>query len=829
MTTFYPETPFTQALLGQGLLTPGQLQKHLEASQQHHQPLISVLLEAGINSEALGQVLQEHLGISWVSLETTLVPYALAQLIPEQTAKKHLAIAIAVQGHVLQVATVQVLNPQALAEIEAVSGWQIAPVFANPICIREAIERSYQTPNHPQVLLQALLHLGYGQPPASNPPQPSVLHALLASGTTVAAVLYQQLAEYFGLSYLANTQGLSPDPAYSREESRVLQALPLSNRQVAVWDPSLAQELAAFFPNRDFVLLAPNHWEALWQNHTFTPPLATPISLGQALVQLGFLQTEQAEQLEPEARKQSLSLDRYLKRQRILSSEAIAQGIAAWTGRTYIDPRSDPPDPLVKGQLAKEMVLHYKVLPYRYEEGRLVVLMENPLDLRLVQILQNAAQQEIVPAVSSLEALEAAITQVYERQANIDEIVQAVKARADYGLAQEASEGPAARLMQELIGNAIAQGASDIHLQAPEEGQVHIRYRVDGDLFNAACYPGELHQPMLNFIKVLAGLDIGERRLPQDGRLQWERQGETFDLRIAITPGIGGEKAVIRLLASSRALPTLQDRGFLPETLSRFRQLIHQPYGLILITGPTGSGKTFTSFAALGEIATPYRNVQTIENPVELRLKGIHQLQINPKAGLSFASALRAYLRQDPDVLLVGEIRDPETANLAIEAANTGHLVISSMHTNDAPSAINRLQQLGVEPHNIASALLGVLAQRLVKTVCPHCAQAHTPTDGLATMYREFPELATHSTQSQQGKGCRHCNQSGYRGRTGLFELMPINHNLRAHILGYTTDASLRQLALQEGMVPLRKDGFLKVLQGHTTLEEVRRHTLEQT
>lgn len=835
MGPIHPDQRFADALIQRNLLDSAALQ-HLLRSRNDAKPFEALLLEVGLPLEVIGEVLQSELGIGHISLtEKAPTPPGLARLIPEAMARHWLALAVALSGQSLEVAMVAVTQSEAIRSLEAATRRQIIPVFAHPTQLKAAIERAYQPPPSAQLLRQALeaeqlLHPS-DWPLLEQLPEhrTSLIHAVLASGKVVEPLVYAALGKHFSLPVVLASEDLLLEGSYPREEARLLGVLPLHDGRVAVWDPLVYLELRGCFPDRRFVLLSPAAWEQVWRRgHQPTLPTERrPSSLAEALVMLGLLDARQAEYHESQARNLSLGLDRYLRRQQLLPPQQIAQGIAFWSGRPYIDPLQDPPDPAVKGVLAKEMVAHYKVLPHHLDDQKLVVLLENPLDMRTVQILQNAAQREIVPAVSPLEAIEAAIQLVYERQAQIDEIVQAVQARASLPPEAELRDGPAARLVQEIVDGAIGRGASDIHFQAPEGGQIEVRYRIDGDLLTAGTYPSELHQPMVNFIKVIASLDIGERRLPQDGRTTWNHAQQAYDLRVASSPGVQGEKVVLRLLASAATLPTLGDRGFPPEVLERFRQLIGQPYGLLLITGPTGSGKTFTSFAALAEIATPQRNVQTIENPVELRLPGIHQLQINPRAGLTFASALRAFLRQDPDVLLVGEIRDGETAQLALEAANTGHLVLSSMHTNSAPAAISRLRQLGVDAHQIVGSLLGVLAQRLVKRVCPHCSQPNHPLGGLESYLETYPALQNRVATLRQGTGCRHCGGTGYRGRTGLFELMVLSEPLQHLIMHSASTTELRQQALRDGMTELRFDGLQKAWAGLTTLSEVHRHTLE--
>jgi type II secretion system protein E len=381
------------------------------------------------------------------------------------------------------------------------------------------------------------------------------------------------------------------------------------------------------------------------------------------------------------------------------------------------------------------------------------------------------------------------------------------------------------RLVNLLIENAIAAEASDIHIE-PFEDTLRVRYRIDGLLFDQEAPPRRLRDAITSRIKLMADLNIAERRLPQDGKIRVALHGRRLDIRVATLPTLHGESLVLRLLDRASLFLPLDRLGFAPDTLARFLSLIHRPHGILLVTGPTGSGKTTTLYAALDKINAPDRKIITLEDPVEYQLRGVNQIPVKPKIGLTFATGLRHILRQDPDVILVGEIRDPETVDIAIQAALTGHLVFSTLHTNDAPSAIPRLLDMGAEPYLVASVLSAVLAQRLVRRLCPHCRAPYHPTPAdLAALGVPTPP----DTPLWRGRGCDHCRGTGYRGRLGIYELFVLTDDLRSLILRRASSRDLRRLALDQGMRPLRLDGWSKACQGLTTVDEVLRVTQDES
>jgi len=386
-----------------------------------------------------------------------------------------------------------------------------------------------------------------------------------------------------------------------------------------------------------------------------------------------------------------------------------------------------------------------------------------------------------------------------------------------------AFEAPVVRLVNLLIENAIDAEASDIHVE-PFEDTFRIRYRLDGILFDQEAPPRRLQAAVTSRIKLMAEMNIAERRLPQDGRIRVMLRGRRVDIRVSTIPTVHGESIVMRLLDRSSVFLPMEKLGFAPGTLRRFEALIKRPHGILLVTGPTGSGKTTTLYGALDKINTPDRKIITVEDPVEYQLKGVNQIHVKPKIGLTFATGLRHIVRQDPDVILIGEIRDLETAEIAIQAALTGHLVFSTLHTNDAPGAITRLQDMGVEPYLVASVLEGVLAQRLVRRICTACRVPDTPNAA------DLEALGIEGTSGRtlyRGRGCDECRGTGYRGRTGIYELFPITEDARSLILKRAPSRDIRRYAIEADMVTLRMDGWLKACESVTTVEEILRVTQE--
>ncbi len=485
-------------------------------------------------------------------------------------------------------------------------------------------------------------------------------------------------------------------------------------------------------------------------------------------------------------------------------------------------------DPAVLKRVPEWVARKHQLLPLYAVEQTLTIALTDPWDAVAIDAVRVATKCSLIHlVVSTPRAIRAAIDRYYGRQV-VEEASQSTlppsAARAAQSsqpthpplqALQATDEVSIIKLVDALLSEALDARASDIHLE-PDGEHIRVRLRIDGVLHQTRLFPIDLHEAVTSRIKILAKLDITEHRLPQDGHIPMTLQGRAVDLRISTYPTVTGENIVIRLLDQAGGALQLHDLGFAPDMLERFGALVQQPHGLFLVTGPTGSGKTTTLYGALGQINSMTKNIMTIEDPVEYHVPVIRQTQINLKAGVTFATGLRSMLRQDPDVILIGEIRDQETAEIAIHAALTGHLVLSTLHTNDAASAVVRLLDMGVEPFLLASTLLGVLGQRLVRRICPNCQEGSRLPQELASKY---PEL----TVMYRGRGCPRCRDTGFFGRVGIFELFVVNEPMQVQIAARCPSPTLKALATQQGMRTMRADGMWKVQQGLTTLEELER------
>ncbi|MEO1236962.1 MAG: ATPase, T2SS/T4P/T4SS family [Planctomycetota bacterium] len=475
------------------------------------------------------------------------------------------------------------------------------------------------------------------------------------------------------------------------------------------------------------------------------------------------------------------------------------------------------------------------VMPLRYAGSRLVVGVVHVDDLVLLDELRHKTGQSIKPVVVTRGDIKAVVESMKSDESednavSMDEVLDGIDEddvevveddNEEMDLEKMAGESPVIRYVNYLIFNAVKEGASDIHVE-PQEKNLRVRYRIDGVMFDATSPPNSMRNAILSRIKIMANLDIAERRLPQDGRIRAMVHGRKLDLRVSTLPMVQGEKAVMRILDTRSIQVDLDHLGMDEDSLHIWKHQIDQPHGIVLVTGPTGSGKTTTLYASLGKMDREKLNISTAEDPVEYHLNGINQTQVHSKIGMTFAAALRALLRQDPDVIMVGEIRDVETAKTAIEASLTGHLVLSTLHTNDAPSAITRLINIGVEPYLIGSAVNGVLAQRLVRKICPNCKE-HTAPDPTCADHLAMQGIGM--DEVFQGAGCEKCRGTGYQGRLGIYEMLVLNDALRDRVASNPNVTEFRRMCVEGGMVTLRADGFRKVAAGMTTVQEVLRVT----
>jgi general secretion pathway protein E len=490
-----------------------------------------------------------------------------------------------------------------------------------------------------------------------------------------------------------------------------------------------------------------------------------------------------------------------------------------------------PPTPEALSIIPEAICRKYNVIPMAKNGNMLHVAMANPSDILALEALASMSQMRIQPEPATATEVMEAIDFNYKDYARIEKQLSSISLADSIKDSRQVvidtqTEAPVAQALMLIVDEAVKARASDIHLH-PGEDKVRVRYRIDGSLHEMFCLPLTTHTQLISRIKIMAGMNIAEHHRPQDGQFSVNAKGRQIDIRVAIIATVYGEMAVMRLLDKSRATLDLKDLGFLPDSLAKYESMLKVPYGVILVSGPTGAGKTTTLYASLNSLDQSERNIITVEDPVEYRFSDINQIQVNPRAGITFASGLRSILRLDPDVILIGEIRDAETANIAIQSALTGHLVLSSIHANDAVGVVLRLLDLGVEPFLVSSALIGVVAQRMVRRVCPNCGHPvkASPDENLVYMQ----ETGDTRQEFIHGAGCKSCAGSGYRGRTGIFEILCSTDEIKRLLAKGASANELRTQAIKEGMVTLLKDGMNKVKLDFTTTAEVLRNAYSVT
>ncbi|NMB56317.1 type II/IV secretion system protein [Candidatus Beckwithbacteria bacterium] len=500
----------------------------------------------------------------------------------------------------------------------------------------------------------------------------------------------------------------------------------------------------------------------------------------------------------------------------------------------FVDIKDLAVNPQALSFIPRNVAERFIVFPYAYnnQTGNISVVMQNPLDVNAIDFLEQKSQKSITPFFGLENDIKDMITQKYAQGLSY-QIDEALKETDQKEVIDEKSinevirEAPIAKIVTTIMNFAVKVGASDIHIEALED-KTRVRYRIDGILYEKLVLPKNVHEALISRIKILSRMKIDEKRIPQDGRFAFKTKNEEVDLRVSTLPSVHGEKIVMRLLKKGGEVPELSDLGIRGRALKNLEEAIKATHGVVLITGPTGSGKTTTLYSILHKINTSKVNIMTLEDPVEYEMEGVNQVQINPAAGLTFSSGLRSFLRQDPNVIMVGEIRDSETAELAIQAALTGHLVFSTLHTNSSAGALPRLIDMEVEPFLLASAINCIVGQRIVRKICSHCKEGFNPPMEAVMQIKEvlgslFTQFENKEIQLFKGKGCSFCNDTGYSGRLGIYEVMPVSEKISTMAISKEPASAIERQAVESGMLTMKMDGFLKILEGSTTIEEVLR------
>ena len=567
--------------------------------------------------------------------------------------------------------------------------------------------------------------------------------------------------------------------------------------------------------------------------HAWTPRFGE--RLGEILIERGKLDVatlERALRLQQESGER---LGALLVTLGVVAQRDVAEALAVQLALPLVDVASYPEFPILEERVSSRFLREARALPLREDDAEVALAMADPTDEYTIGAFAMVTGRAVRPMVAIPTELEAALERLYGTGKSAQsQVIGDVETRVDelafdadvQQLKDLASEAPVIRLVSLLITNALDMRASDIHVE-PFENRLAVRYRVDGVLHDVESPPKRLAAAVISRIKIMASLDIAERRLPQDGRIRLRVQGKEIDLRVSTVPTMHGESVVMRILDKGGVALDFQKLGFADDTLKAFIDVLMQPHGILLVTGPTGSGKTTTLYTALDRLNQPDVKILTVEDPVEYQMVGINQIQVKPQIDLTFANALRSIVRQDPDVIMIGEIRDLETAQIAVQSALTGHLVMSTVHTNDAASTVNRLLDMGVDDYLLTSTMIGILAQRLVRKLCPHCKEPYEALPEMVAQLGLRKFTGGNDVTLYHAKGCAQCSNTGYMGRFCILEMLPMTDPLRSLVMKHATSNELKAEAQREGMVSMYEDGMRKAISGMTTFEEVLRVTRE--
>ncbi len=866
-------------LLERGYVNDEALQQAIGRHSEVGGRLADILVHIGVISEQrIARAIEESIGIPLVVLPRVDVMDEALHKIPSQLAYEIGAFPFALDGARLRVAFEDPLDALAIEEIEDASGCTVEPYQAIGKELQWAIATYYpdlglEPPTDLEVdvsqrLGQLALEKGYID-------EAQLKRAVEEQGRTGGLlgrilITHGQLSEQQVAKLLAEQVGVP----YAEELSRVpfdetlasnllrfdavqFSAAPYKlegeSLVIALADPRRIPDIEAIVQRPVTFVVSPETavlqridamyadnkgrlGETLLQNRKIKREqlrkaleeqnkLGKVKPLGEILVDLGYITQTDVDEALNKQRSGGGRLEDTLVQSGKISPEMLAKSLAMQLGYEYVDAHNIKVDTYAVTLVPEGTARRYSAMPVRLEGNTLVVAMKDPRHVFALDDIRLITGKDIQPAVATEEALGSLINRFYRGGEDMDELAKAVLeevgVRPDEADADTSAidDNALVRIVNSIIREAVINDISDIHIE-PRPEKVLIRVRKDGDLREYMTMPKAAASAMAARIKIMGGLNIAERRLPQDGRVRFKDKNIEVDLRLSTLPTVYGEKSVMRLLKKASNIPEVEDLGFAPYNFRSFYDVIQKPYGMFLITGPTGSGKSFTTFSILKRLAVPEKNVTTIEDPVEYEIPGINQTQVNVKAGFDFARALRAFLRQDPDIIMVGEIRDTETAKIAVEAALTGHLLIATLHTNDAPSALTRLTEMGIEPFNVSASLVGVLAQRLVRKVCDNCKVEYTPEpDVLRRIGLSEDEIR--GKVLYRGVGCEKCSGSGYNGRYAIHEFLAVDNDIEVAIVKEKAANEIKDIAVKNGMHTLRDDGIHKAFLGITTLEEV--------
>ncbi len=871
-------------LLERGYVNDESLQQAISRHAEVGGRLADILVNIGVISEQrIARAIEESIGIPLVVLpRVDMMPDALSK-IPADVAFEVGAMPFAIDGDRLRVAFEDPLDALAIEEVEDASGCLVEPYQALQKELQWAIATYY-----PELGLEAPpdLEVDISQRLGSMAVERGFIseaslqdgveeqhrtggllgRILIRQGALGEDQLAQLLAEQMGIPYESS---LEAEPANERLASTLLRldavqfsAVPYRLDEdrlvVAISDPRRMPDIEAIVQGPVSFVAAPERevmrrieamyadnkgrlGETLLMNKKLKreqlrkaleeqAKLGRVKPLGEILVDLGYVTQTDVDEALNKQRAGGGRLEDTLVQSGKISPEMLARSLAMQLGYEFIDDGVKV-DPYAVSLVPEQTARRYQAMPIRIEGNTLVVAMKDPRHVFALDDIRLITGKEIQPAVATEDTLARTINRFYHDGTDMDELAKALVEEVGTVSAEEQEDTSAiddnalVKVVNNIIRESILDDISDIHIE-PRPTHVVVRVRKDGSLREYMTMPKSTASAMAARIKIMGGLNIAERRVPQDGRVRFRDKTAEVDLRLSTLPTVYGEKAVMRLLKRATDIPEIEQLGFADYNFQGFKDVIAKPYGMFLITGPTGSGKSFTTFSILKRIATPEVNVTTVEDPVEYEIPGINQTQVNMKAGLDFARALRAFLRQDPDIIMVGEIRDHETAKISMEAALTGHLLIATLHTNDAAGAVTRLTEMGIEPFNVSASLLGVLAQRLVRKVCKDCKVEYTPEPDVLRRLG-MTEAEIQGKKLYRGVGCEKCGGSGYNGRYAIHELLVVDDDVEKAIVKEASTFDIRDLAIKNGMHTLRQDGINKAFQGITTLEEVLARTAE--